>query len=185
MTTTEALTAPLSASSQDYRAITLWQPWASLIPLGYKEYETRSWDTTYRGKLLIHAAARIEKRHEKQAILDQLIGTEFCVPMLRLFEKGDLPYSAIVAIADLTNCLLMTDCPLDGGGIRKHGKKRRIWVESPSPLEQAVGLWQPGRYAWRLENVRPLPPILCQGKQGLWIPSPEIIQEIEALKGGK
>lgn len=40
------------------KAISLWQPWASLVALGVKTIETRSWSTKYRGPLTIHAAAR-------------------------------------------------------------------------------------------------------------------------------
>lgn len=40
------------------KAITLHQPWATLISLGVKSIETRSWSTSYRGPLAIHAAAR-------------------------------------------------------------------------------------------------------------------------------
>lgn len=39
-------------------ALSLWQPWASLVALGAKTIETRSWSTKYRGPLLIHAARR-------------------------------------------------------------------------------------------------------------------------------
>lgn len=38
------------------KAISLWQPWASLIAHGVKTIETRSWSTPYRGPLAIHAA---------------------------------------------------------------------------------------------------------------------------------
>lgn len=40
------------------KAITLWQPWASLIAIGAKKYETRSWKTNYRGPIAIHAAKK-------------------------------------------------------------------------------------------------------------------------------
>ena len=40
------------------KAITLWQPWASLIACGAKKYETRSWATRYRGPIAIHAAKK-------------------------------------------------------------------------------------------------------------------------------
>ncbi|MFV0399180.1 MAG: ASCH domain-containing protein [Oscillospiraceae bacterium] len=40
------------------KAITIWQPWASLLACGAKKYETRSWVTSYRGPIAIHAAAR-------------------------------------------------------------------------------------------------------------------------------
>ena len=39
------------------RALTLHQPWASLIAIGAKTMETRSWSTSYRGPLAIHAGA--------------------------------------------------------------------------------------------------------------------------------
>ena len=37
------------------KALTIKEPWASLIINGYKNYEFRSWKTNYRGKVLIHA----------------------------------------------------------------------------------------------------------------------------------
>jgi hypothetical protein len=40
------------------KAITIWQPWASLIAIGAKQYETRSWETKYRGPIAIHAAKK-------------------------------------------------------------------------------------------------------------------------------
>lgn len=42
------------------KALTIKEPWASLIINGYKKYEFRSWKTNYRGKVLIHAG-NIEK----------------------------------------------------------------------------------------------------------------------------
>ena len=41
------------------RALTVRQPWASLIALGHKRIETRSWKTDYRGPLVIHAGASL------------------------------------------------------------------------------------------------------------------------------
>lgn len=37
------------------KAITIRQPWAGLIAVGEKVYETRSWPTKYRGPIAIHA----------------------------------------------------------------------------------------------------------------------------------
>src|SRR3954451_22243677 len=37
-------------------ALTLTQPWATLVAIGAKQIETRSWGTSYRGWLAIHAA---------------------------------------------------------------------------------------------------------------------------------
>ena len=38
------------------KTLSLIQPWASLIALGEKRIETRSWGTRYRGPLAIHAS---------------------------------------------------------------------------------------------------------------------------------
>lgn len=38
------------------KALTLTQPWATLVAIGLKRIETRSWSTPYRGPLAIHAA---------------------------------------------------------------------------------------------------------------------------------
>jgi hypothetical protein len=47
-----------AVGAAEYRVLSLWQPWASLVALGVKTIETRSWSTKYRGPLAIHAAAR-------------------------------------------------------------------------------------------------------------------------------
>ena len=43
------------------KAFTLTQPWASLIALLLKTFETRSWKTKYRGPLLIHASRQVDQ----------------------------------------------------------------------------------------------------------------------------
>ncbi len=43
------------------KVITLKQPWATLVAKGIKEYEFRTWKIKYRGKILIHAGAGIDK----------------------------------------------------------------------------------------------------------------------------
>jgi hypothetical protein len=43
------------------RAISLRQPWASLIVYGLKTVEIRTWQTDYRGPLLIHASKTVDE----------------------------------------------------------------------------------------------------------------------------
>lgn len=45
------------------KAITIKQPWATLIALGEKRFETRSWQTKYRGPIAIHAGKTIDKEY--------------------------------------------------------------------------------------------------------------------------
>ena len=43
------------------KVLTIKQPWATLIMQGDKRFEFRSWQTNYRGDLLIHAGKGIDK----------------------------------------------------------------------------------------------------------------------------
>ena len=106
------------------KTLTIKQPWASLIIDGYKKYEFRSWKTNYRGKLLIHAGASIDKNEISQELLDQhrekihvlqherlvhlivtvmVVLTELFVTELTLLhpELGPLPPLVMLALAVL------------------------------------------------------------------------------------
>lgn len=119
-------------------AITLHQPWASLIAAGLKQYETRSWYTDYRGLIAIHAAKKLDDDESLISLLE--------------VNKSEVPLGAIVAVAELTDCIQMTE----------------EFIIKQSSIEQYLGLWEVGRYAWKLENVRAIEPIPATGKQGLW-----------------
>ena len=48
------------------KVITLKQPFATLVAEGLKEYEFRTWNTKYRGDILIHAGKGIDKEAMKR-----------------------------------------------------------------------------------------------------------------------
>lgn len=53
--------------STQLKALTLWQPWATLIAIGAKRIETRGWATSYRGPLVISCRqkqARLARDHQ-------------------------------------------------------------------------------------------------------------------------
>jgi hypothetical protein len=122
------------------KALTLHQPWASLVGK-HKHYETRGKTTNYRGKIAIHAAIRQEMTdYQVNELSDLLVGE-------------NIPFGAVVAIADLTDCIRMTE----------------EFISQQSETELRCGLWEVGRYAWKLENVQFLPePIPARGMPGLW-----------------
>lgn len=123
------------------KAITLWQPWASLIAWGEKRYETRSWGTVYRGDIAIHAGLHLEKN------------VVFWHTIHRDYDLINVPLGMIVAIARLEHVIR-----IDRGLIAREFEK-----------ELTVGEWRPGRWAWYLTDIRPLDePVPARGKQGLW-----------------
>jgi hypothetical protein len=97
------------------KAITIWQPWASLIMAGAKPYEFRSWPATraLRGqRIAIHAGARPVKRVEMVDLLTRGLSSEawttalkldIALPLLDrwLTSPGQLPLSSILGTATL------------------------------------------------------------------------------------
>lgn len=70
------------------KALSLIQPYASLIAVGKKTIETRTWSTKYRGKLLIVSSKKpVDKK----------------VPYMGLLNLG-LPFGMALAIVDLVDC---------------------------------------------------------------------------------
>lgn len=132
------------------KAITIWQPYASLIAAGLKEYETRSWPTRYRGPIAIHSGLRPMRwimKHSKEEAVDLAIETFGAEALLKL------PVGQIIAVGYVADCIKMT----------------QELIDSMSPQELAAGEWQVGHYAWKIDNVRTLnEPIDATGKQGLW-----------------
>ena len=48
--------------------LSMHQPWASLLILGFKRFEGRDWTTKYRGPLWIHATAQKPKPEDIEAL---------------------------------------------------------------------------------------------------------------------
>ena len=148
------------------KAISLHQPWASLITRGLKQFETRSWPTNYRGKLVICAAKKNSKQQQSQ------YETLACSLGIDLAQQpwDSLPLGMAIAVCDLTDCIEMT----------------QDFIAEQSETERCCGHWEPGRFAWKLDNVQSLPlPVPIKGKQGLWtIPHDEFEQWLQSSDDG-
>ena len=76
------------------KALTIKEPWASLIVQGFKKYEFRSWKTNYRGKVLIHAGLskeNIEKYKDYNLDISsgEIIGEAYITECILVDEKLD------------------------------------------------------------------------------------------------
>ncbi|MEM7552601.1 MAG: ASCH domain-containing protein, partial [Cyanobacteria bacterium P01_A01_bin.84] len=128
------------------KAISLWQPWASLIPLGLKHYETRSWKTNYRGKLLICSIAKSTKTQYQHYL-------KICNELKLPAWDYNFPHGCVIAICDLVDCIEITS----------------EFIAQQSQTEILCGDWQVGRYAWKLDNIQPISePFPIKGKQRLF-----------------
>jgi len=129
------------------KAITLYQPWASLIAAGIKRYETRHWpprsgQLTEGEELAIHAGMRIVK--PLPPYLEELIAN--------LPETLPLPTGAVLCV-----------CRFEGTAFTYDVR------DQVGDTERACGDWSFGRFAWELTVLRVFPHgIPTRGHQGIW-----------------
>lgn len=154
------------------KAISLWEPWATLVAIGQKQFETRSWSTEYRGPLLICAAKRW--RLEQNRVCNNLISliTVRGAPWPELdrycnFWKRSFPLGHAVAVVNLANCIKTEECGVRAGSD-----------------EYLVGDYSPGRFAWQFTDlIRFRVPMPVRGAQGLFSEPDELVHDWSAKYG--
>ena len=125
----------------DVKALTLTQPWATLVALGYKQIETRSWRTQHRGPIAIHAA----KGYPASA---------------RRFAEGfggltHTPRGAVVCVIDLVDCQPTEEVALGISDLEHHlgdytpgrwawlfDPASLLFIPNPIPARGALSLWE-------------------------------------------
>jgi|SRR5690242_8015772 len=115
------------------KAITLIQPWASLIADGIKTIETRSWPTNYRGPIAIHAGKGVDAEACKDFGYDPVSIRKGCV----------------IAVGVLTDCRRFPDATMPEDrygdffegryGFRIEGIKQ---LDEPIYCRGSLGLWE-------------------------------------------
>lgn len=147
------------------RGFSLWQPWATLMRLDEKRFETRSWSTSYRGLVAIHAS---KNREELELCLEEPFRSVLVAGGIH--KIGNLPFGAFVAIAQLVSIYRTDDPDLGRDRARLGGVH-----------EEAFGNYGPDRYAWFMTDLRPLAkPVPARGFQGLWTLEPAMVGLLES-----
>ena len=122
------------------KVLTIRQPWATLIMLGYKRFEFRGWPTQYRGELLIHAGKTVDKEASEK---------------LKKYLPSELPLGKILGKVNLVDCIKCDE------KLKSECLKENPDVYAKSSFEE--------RYAWQLTDVQVFEePIEVNGKLGLW-----------------
>ncbi len=173
------------------RAISLWQPWASLIACGAKPYETRDWApprALIGQTIAIHAAKKIDKGAVEFAEelaygqhKDGGFGLAFKLDatfdrasddVMGVFGHAVLPIGCVVCMARLDAAFLLGD-EVEGAAPPAASVVRSM-VSRPMPEGFTVryddfGDYAPGRWAWLLRDVQVVnPPAAVTGAQGFF-----------------
>jgi hypothetical protein len=155
----------LAAGEGGMKALTIWQPWGSLIMSGAKPYEFRQWDYRDRSpslegqRIVIHAGARPVKLLEVEDIIDRMtdrlssLRAEMAMPLLERLRTAYKCRGVVELSAGLGTAIL--------------GKPRQVSALFNSPADSDRidhHMW-----AWPFTDIKPFEvPIPMRGMQGFW-----------------
>lgn len=151
------------------RAITLHQPWASLIAEGVKTTETRSWSPPgwlLGDRIAIHAAKRAPSQ-----LFPITDGETY-----GFLNVKDMPRGKVVATARLAGAGKVLDYQSDL-------EEGHVWVKeqyvASAIKTDPYGDYSVGRWIWFLEDIRKLDkPIPAKGMQRIWQLPPDIAEQL-------
>lgn len=122
------------------KVLTIKQPWATLIMQRYKRFEFRSWQTKYRGDLLIHAGKGIDKEAIKR---------------LEKYLPKELLTGKILGKVTLVDCVKMSP------EFKEELLKENRDIYTKSSFQE--------NYGWQIDNVQVFEePIEAKGHLSLW-----------------
>lgn len=140
------------------KALTLWQPWASLIAIGAKPFEFRRWPAPralWGQRIAIHAGARPVRKSEVDELIDDMstwgngLDRDKTIDLLTI--SISLPLSHVL-------CTALLGRPQPARQLCEIGLLK---ADSDRVDEHVWG--------WPLTEIEPLmPPIPARGMQGLW-----------------
>lgn len=155
------------------KALTVWQPWTSLIAIGAKPYEFRGWrppESLIGQRLAIHAGARPMRRAEVLALRIALTKTvrntgacllpDLAIPLLdRILEQ---PKSAVPTFLPLAHVL----CTVTVGEPKSGEECAREFGDDAGNDSDREGTFN---WGWPMLDIELLePPVPARGLQGLW-----------------
>jgi hypothetical protein len=87
-------------TARDTKCLSMWQPWASLVIWGFKRFEGRAWDSTFRGPLWIQAGSKVPSDEEVRQVEEQYRNLYRDVPNMPPFPDR-YPTGCLLGVVDL------------------------------------------------------------------------------------
>jgi hypothetical protein len=136
------------------KALSIKQPWASLIAHGIKDIENRTWKTYFRGRIYIHASAKGTNAEFSTSQTAELFFNEIWNPDIG-FKSELFPVSTIIGEVDIIDCVI---------------NHPSIWAEETFIPIEGEGYPQKPIYNWVLSNpiLYEKPILNVKGKLSFW-----------------
>jgi hypothetical protein len=125
------------------KAISIRQPWASLIVAGHKDVENRSWRTSFRGQIYVHASQTMKRADYDDAV--------------RFIMRRFQPARVAEILPSFAYCREMS-----GGLIGV--------MEIADCVDRHPSKWFVGPFGFCIRNAEPLHFTPCYGKLGIFTP---------------
>ena len=133
------------------KAITIKQPWASLIVHGIKDIENRSWRTDFRGRVLIHSSAKGDiakfgclQPNQRLRVLN--------TPMGRI-GFNDLPFGSIIGSVEIVDCVQNHPSIWADKGIYNWVLANPVLFKKPIPAKGRLSFWEYDNLSEDARNV--------------------------------
>lgn len=121
------------------KALTVKQPWASLIVDGIKDIENRTWPTKFRGRILIHAGAKPDKEPYMLFNDEQLEEIDDCVmDVIESYENT----GAIIGSVEIVDCVQNHISIWAEKGVYNWVLANPIKFTQPIPAKGKLSLWE-------------------------------------------
>ena len=135
------------------KALSVRQPWASLIALGTKTIECRTWRTAYRGKLLICSGSKPDSAAKS------------------FFTEGEpYPLGFALCVVDLYDIRPMTTANLKAACVDKDANEQEI----QSALQE---------FAWHIKVLYEVTPFHVKGRLNLFNIDDGLIKKLDPKYG--
>lgn len=145
---TELFETPAPPLTEVWRCLSLIQPWATLMAIGAKGVETRSWGTPYRGWLAIQASKGFPKE-----CMELCFDSPFCdvLSAAGIGTPRDLPLGQVLCVGRVVDVV-----------------STNVWTPDKESNEYAFGNYGPDRFGWKFEDVRRIKPFEAKGSLSIW-----------------
>lgn len=178
------------------KAITLYQPWASLIAEGVKTIETRPkrspWRSAIGQTIAVHAAKHPEHqvdggradRWYDRTVPDELQTAMYARGIAAREWTVRGPSGAVVAtctLVDVVPMMSLRDEPAPPDELDVMDDRLLLWrAAMPTDVseQRPFGDYAPGRWALLLDDVRKCAPFPCRGHQGLWTLPDDVVDNL-------
>jgi activating signal cointegrator 1 len=160
---------------QNYKVLTVWQPWATLLIYWIKKLETRpsptSW-TAEKGTYLIHAASKWSRGQDRICMCNPFADELYKLGYKSTTNNFGLSLGQIIGSIEVTECrkiVSIGEKPFIDKDAIDNGKLAMFGLDPIDRNEESFGDYREGRYAWLTQNPRILKtPIPYKGGQGYY-----------------